>query len=45
MIALFIAVLLGGGAWMIRGLREQSVLEDCVMSGRKNCVVYPEYGR
>ncbi len=45
MVALFIAILLGGGAWMIMGMREQSSIQDCVMSGRKNCVVYPEYGR
>jgi hypothetical protein len=45
MIAIFIAILLGGGGWMIMGLREQTDIQDCVMSGRKNCVVYPEYGK
>ena len=45
MVVLFIAILLGGGAWMMLGLRDQSTIQDCVMSGRTNCVVYPEYGR
>jgi hypothetical protein len=45
MVAIFILILLGGGAYMIMGMREQSTIQDCVMSGRKNCVVYPQYGR
>ncbi len=45
MVALLIAILLGGGAWMIMGLREQTDIQDCVMSGRKNCVVTPDLNR
>jgi hypothetical protein len=32
-----IAVLLFGGLWLQRHLRENSILQDCVMAGRKNC--------
>ena len=45
MIAIFIAILLGGGAYMISGLKAQTDIQDCVMSGRKNCVVIPQPGR
>ena len=35
---LFVLLLVGGGLLLIRVLRHSSRLQDCVMSGRINCV-------
>jgi hypothetical protein len=32
-----LAILVGGGWWLVRTLQADSKLQDCVMSGRKNC--------
>jgi hypothetical protein len=32
-----IALLLAGGLWLQRHLRANANMEDCLMSGRKNC--------
>ncbi len=34
---LLIVVLLAGGLWLQRHLRANANMEDCLMSGRKNC--------
>ncbi len=36
--ALLLAALVGGGWWLVQRLQADSKLQDCVMSGRKNCV-------
>ncbi len=36
--ALLLAALVGGGFWLVRTMQADSKLQDCVMSGRKNCV-------
>jgi len=33
-----VAILAGAGWWLIRTMQADSKLQDCVMSGRKNCV-------
>jgi hypothetical protein len=38
LVVLIVAVLAGGGWWLIRTMQADSKLQDCVMSGRKNCV-------
>jgi hypothetical protein len=35
--ALLLAALVGGGWWLVRTMQADSKLQDCVMSGRKNC--------
>jgi hypothetical protein len=46
LIAMGIAVILAGVGWMIvRQLMADSKLQDCVMSGRKNCVPVDSAGR
>lgn len=38
-IGLFVVlVLVVAGIWLFHALREESRLEDCLMSGRSNCV-------
>jgi hypothetical protein len=38
LLALVLLVLLAGGGWLlVRQLMADSKLQDCVMSGRKNC--------
>jgi hypothetical protein len=32
-----VVVLLVGGLWLMRHLRANAALQDCVMSGRTNC--------
>ncbi len=36
-VAVALAVLAGGGFWLVRTLQADTKLQDCVMSGRKNC--------
>jgi len=36
--ALLLLALVGGGWWLVQKLQADSKLQDCVMSGRKNCV-------
>ncbi|MGH7059733.1 MAG: hypothetical protein ACREFH_05035 [Stellaceae bacterium] len=39
LIGLFVVlVLVVAGIWLFHALREESRLEDCLMSGRSNCV-------
>lgn len=33
-----VLVLVVAGVWLFHALREESRLEDCLMSGRSNCV-------
>jgi hypothetical protein len=35
--AILLAALVGGGWWLVRTMQADSKLQDCVMSGRKNC--------
>jgi hypothetical protein len=35
--AVLLAVLVGGGWWLVQKMQADSKLQDCVMSGRKNC--------
>jgi hypothetical protein len=37
-VVVIVVVLAGGGWWLVRTLQADSKLQDCVMSGRKNCV-------
>ncbi len=37
-VVVIVAILAGGGWWLIRTMQADSKLQDCVMSGRKNCV-------
>lgn len=37
-VVLVVAVVAGAGWWLVRTLQADSKLQDCVMSGRKNCV-------
>jgi hypothetical protein len=37
-VALVVVLVAGGGWWLVRTLQADSKLQDCVMSGRKNCV-------
>ncbi|TGE02394.1 hypothetical protein [Methylobacterium nonmethylotrophicum] len=34
---LFLAALVIGGVWLANTLRRESVREDCLMSGRRDC--------
>ena len=34
---ILVVILVVGGAWIQRHIRANSVLEDCIMQGRKNC--------
>jgi hypothetical protein len=34
---IFVAVLIAGGIWLVQVLREKSRLEDCLISGRRDC--------
>ncbi len=36
--AILLAALVAGGWWLVQRLQADSKLQDCVMSGRKNCV-------
>jgi hypothetical protein len=36
--AILLGALVGGGWWLVRTMQADSKLQDCVMSGRKNCV-------
>jgi hypothetical protein len=36
-----LAALVVGGWWLVRTMQADSKLQDCVMSGRKNCVPAP----
>jgi hypothetical protein len=37
-VVLLVALVAGGGWWLVRTMQQDSKLQDCVMSGRKNCV-------
>ncbi len=37
-VVLVVAVIAGAGWWLVRTMQADSKLQDCVMSGRKNCV-------
>ncbi len=39
---LAIVALLAGGLWLERRMHTDRVLEDCVLSGRRNCVAIPQ---
>ncbi len=34
---ILVVALVCGGIWIQRGIRANSVIEDCMMQGRKNC--------
>jgi hypothetical protein len=36
--ALFLALYVTFGVWLLEAMRAQAKLEDCLMAGRKNCV-------
>lgn len=36
-VAIGALILVVGGVWIQRHIRANSVLEDCIMQGRKNC--------
>ncbi len=38
LVALVVVLVAGGGWWLVRTLQADSKLQDCLMSGRKNCV-------
>ncbi len=33
----FLALLIGGGVWLVGAMHDQAKLEDCMMAGRRNC--------
>jgi hypothetical protein len=34
----FLAMLIVGSVWLLETMRANSILEECLMAGRKNCV-------
>lgn len=34
---ILVLLLVVGGMWILRHIRANSILEDCMMQGRKNC--------
>jgi hypothetical protein len=43
---ILVAVMLGGGWFLVQAMSDDAKLQDCGMSGRKNCVpVDPKLGR
>jgi len=44
-IAVFLAVLIGGGIWLTNAIVNLRKTQDCVLSGRRNCAPISTPGR
>jgi hypothetical protein len=44
-IAVFLAVLVGGGLWLANAIVDLRKTQDCVLSGRRNCAPISTPGR
>jgi hypothetical protein len=44
-IAVFLALLIGGGLWLANAIVDMRKTQDCILSGRRNCAPISTPGR